>query len=96
MYASRRSPTPLLDEIEHYHPKEAGKPGSQSWDAIFKRVITHNDDGHAAKLVRAIAHGQRVSKPFEGDERFRIKDGLWLQLGNMGEFCARGVLGRVG
>jgi len=96
MYASRRSPTPLLDDIKNYHPKEAGKPGSQSWNAIIKRVNTHPDDGHAAKLVRAIAHGELVSKPYEGSEKFRIKDGMWLQLGNMGEFCSLRGFERVG
>lgn len=96
MYASRRSPTPLLDDIAHYLPKEAGKPGSQSWDAIIKRVIQHPDDGHAAKLVRAIAHGEQISKPYEGSEKFRIKDGMWLQLGNMGELHGQGGFGSGG
>ena len=85
MYASRKAPTPLIHEIESYHPKESGKPESQSWEGIIHRVIKHNDDGHAAKLVRAIAHGEVVSKPYEGDERFKIKGDMWLKLGNMGE-----------
>lgn len=59
-------------------------------------MITHPDDGHAAKLVRAIAHGELVSKPYEGSEKFRIKDGMWLQLGNMGEFCSLRGFERVG
>ena len=96
MYASRHCPAPLLDDIKQYHPKEAGKPESQSWDAIFKRVIAHPDDGHSSKLVRALAHGELVSKPYEGSEKFRIKDGMWLQLGNMGKLYASGRCEKVG
>ena len=84
MYASRHSPPPLLDEIINYHPLEAGKPES-SWDGIIHRVLNHPDDGHASKLIRAIAHGEQVCRPFEDSEKFRIKGKMWLQLGNMGK-----------
>lgn len=80
-YASRGCPKLLFEEIENYVPK---KSDASSWDAIFERVNLIDDDGHAAKLVRALAHGQRISRPWESTENFRIKDSLWLQLGNMG------------
>ena len=81
MYASRRSPEPLLDEIIYYKPTNA----AGTWDNIFKRVSEHPDDGHASKLVRALAHGEALCKPYESDPRFKIKDGMWLQLGHMGK-----------
>ena len=81
MYASRRCPKPLLEEITKYKPKQ-----QSSWDEIIKRVIEHDDDGHGAKLVRAITHGGKVSKPYENSESFRIKDGMWLQLAHMGKW----------
>lgn len=81
MYASRRSPKPLLEEITNYKGKQ-----QSSLDGIIKRVIEHNDDGHAAKLVRAIAHGGEVSRPYEDGEKFRIKNGMWLQLEHMGKW----------
>lgn len=81
MYASRRSPKPLLEEITNYKGKQ-----QSSLDGIIKRVIEHNDDGHAAKLVRAIAHGGEVSRPYEDGENFRIKNGMWLQLEHMGKW----------
>ena len=84
MYASRHCPPPLLDDIIDYQPREAGTAGS-SWEGIVHRVLAHPDDGHASKLVRAIAHGEQVCKPFEGRETLRIEGGMWLQLGNMGE-----------
>ena len=80
MYTSRRSPEPLIDEIVNYKPKIPG-----SWDKVFERVQNHPDDGHASKLVRALAHGEALCKPDDNDPKFRIKDGMWLQLGHMGK-----------
>lgn len=80
-YASRRSPMPLLDEIVHYKPK---CKDASDWNSIIERVNRIDDDGHASKLVRALAHGERFCRPWEKSEKFRIKGGMWLQLGNMG------------
>ena len=80
MYASRRSPKPLLDEITNYRPKQ-----QSSLDGILRRVTAVPDDGHAAKLVRALAHGQQVSKPYDASENFKIKSDMWLQLEHMGK-----------
>jgi len=80
-YASRGCPKLLFEEIENYIPKEME---ASDWSSIFDRVNLIDDDGHAAKLVRALAHGQRISNPWEKSDKFRVKDGLWLKLGNMG------------
>lgn len=72
-----------MDEITHYKPKCAGP-----WAGVFDRVRKHNDDGHAAKLIRALAHGEQICEPFENDQNFRIRGKMWLQLGHMGEFVA--------
>lgn len=81
LYASRRAPPLLLNEITDYKPKQA----ASGWDDLFKRACASEDDGHAAKFVRALANGERISKPYEGNENFRIKGAMWLQLGNMGK-----------
>lgn len=78
LYASRGCPKLLLDEIKDYKPK---KPSG--WEEIFERIKNYEDDGHGAKLVRALAHGQKVSKPYESKDTFRIKGDMWLQLGHM-------------
>ncbi|EON62989.1 hypothetical protein W97_02215 [Coniosporium apollinis CBS 100218] len=83
MYASRRAPDLLLDEITNYKPKEPTADKTDPWGPIFERVGRHEDDGHAAKLVRALAHGQVISAPYEEKDGFRIKGGMWLQLGHM-------------
>jgi len=72
---------PLLNEIMSYMPK---RKEVSDWNAMFDRANSINDDGHACKLVRALAHGERICKSWEDSEKFRIKGAMWLQLGNMG------------
>jgi hypothetical protein len=79
MYASRKSPEIRLDLIKSYKPQ---KPSD--WDEIQSRVCAIEDDGHASKLIRALAHGEHVCKPHEeSDDAFRIRGSDWLQLGHM-------------
>ena len=83
MYASRRSPEPIMSEIINYKPKRP----TEKWEDIFKRVRRLDEDGHCSKLVRALADGERLCEACDsGDDdlRFRIKGGMWLQLGHMG------------
>lgn len=107
MYVSRGSPSLNLAEITEYVPRNPGVgngTGSQeqgakggngnrsAWDAIFARMFAHPDDGHAAKLVRAIAFGESVCRPHETEaegergqekEDMKIHGPMWLQIGNM-------------
>ena len=91
MYASRRSPEPRMDVISNYKPKhqETAKDAvveTGSWGGIFTRVLRHDDDGHAAKLVRALAHGENICAAYSmNDPLFRIKGDIWLRLGHMGK-----------
>lgn len=82
MYASRRSPKLLPEEIARYVPKDVGAGGS--WKALAGRLYAlPKDDGHAVKLLRTVALGERVCAPFEGEEWARVKAGEWLKIGNM-------------
>ncbi|KAF2106589.1 hypothetical protein BDV96DRAFT_507582 [Lophiotrema nucula] len=78
MYASRHSPDLLLNEITDYKSKK-----DSSWEEIFARVKDFEDDGHACKLVRALAHGEQACKTYESKEGFNIKGDMWRKLGNM-------------
>lgn len=81
MYVSRGAPALLLDEVVKY-------PAKDDWATVFTRSILHpGDDGHLAKLARALAHGQKVCQPFEsqGPEKWPISGDLWLKVGNMGK-----------
>lgn len=74
MFASRRCPDMRLDEIRSYQPKQPS-----GWEEIADRVCQFYDDGHAAKLVRALAHGQKICAPYEDKAHFRVKHDDWLQ-----------------
>lgn len=82
MYVSRGAPDLLLDEIARY-------PAKDDWPTLFERSIAHpSDDGHLAKLARAVAHGQKVCQTFEGQglQPMPLSGDLWLKIGNMGEW----------
>ena len=78
MYASRKCPKIGTSEIREYKPKHPS-----GWDGIQDRVCGFYDDGHASKLVRALAHGQKICQPYEYKDEFRIKHDDWLQMGHM-------------
>jgi hypothetical protein len=78
LYVSRGSPPLLLSEVTEYKSKM-----NSDWDQVIKRVNKREDDGHAPKLIRALAHGEQVSKKFEKKEGFRIKGDMWSKVGNM-------------
>ena len=80
-YASRGAPKLLLEEVTHYVPK---KKDASDWASIFERANNVDDDGHGVKLVRALAHGEKLCKPWEEKEWCKIRGGMWLQIGNMG------------
>ena len=78
MYVSRGCPDLLVDEIHNYAPvKESGL------DGVMQRVNKMEDDGHACKLIRAIAHGEVVCKQWESRKGFKIKGNMWGKVGHM-------------
>lgn len=80
MYVSRGVPKLLLEEVTNY-------PVTRGWNEIFHSSVVHpQDDGHVVKMVRAVANGERVCKPFEGqgkEKGFVIHGDMWLKIGNM-------------
>jgi hypothetical protein len=82
MYVSRRTPELLAEVVKEYKGKQ-GK--NDSWDEIFKRIDAFEDDGHGSKLIRTLARGEQVSKPFEteGEEVFPVHGDMWLKLANL-------------
>ncbi|EFQ85821.1 hypothetical protein CFE70_006479 [Pyrenophora teres f. teres 0-1] len=76
MYVSRGCPPLLPQEVSGYKPKKEG-----GLDDVIERVKQIDDDGHAAKLVRAIANAERVCKEWEGREGFEVKGEMWEKVG---------------
>lgn len=89
MFVSRGVPELRLDEVTNYKaPKD--------WNTIFGKSIVHpEDDGHASKLMRALAHGEEVCRPYEAQAKEKgllVTGDMWLKIGNMGEFTINPVL----
>jgi hypothetical protein len=82
MYASRRSPPLLLEEISMYTPKKL-EAGDAEWKGIFSRLIDFDDDGHAIKLGRAVRNAELVSKEWEGEDWAKIRGFMFEKIGNM-------------
>jgi hypothetical protein len=82
MYTSRGTPDLLLEEVAKY-------PAKENWQEIFARSRSHpDDDGHLAKLTRALAHGEKVCQPYEGTNAdMPIRGDMWLRIGNIGKHC---------
>lgn len=84
-YAAGLAPPLLTDEIVKYKPLE---PGS-TWSSIIHRAHAVRDDGHLSKILRALAHGEKVSKSFEQDDLqndrqlLPMKGSMWLMVAHM-------------
>ncbi|KUJ17385.1 uncharacterized protein LY89DRAFT_733239 [Mollisia scopiformis] len=93
MYASRRSPALLQEEISTYVPAKLpaetavtnghGTAKDTEWPGIFERLFEFGDDGHAVKLGRAVRNGEVVSEGFEGEGWCKVKGFMWEKIGNM-------------
>lgn len=82
MYISRGSPELFPAEITNYTPKNP----RDGWHELFARVDALPDDGHASKLVRALANGERVCAEFEGTDEAKgwmIRADMWLAMAHM-------------
>jgi hypothetical protein len=81
LYVSRGCPELLRDEIKNYQPKNP----DDDWSGIIRRVDKFPDDGHASKLVRALAHGEQACKPYESysEDVFPVTQDMFLKLGHM-------------
>ena len=82
LYVSRGAPNLLLDEVTAHR-------ASEGWNTLFAHSNRHpEDDGHLSKVMRAIAHGEIICRPFEAQARERglaITGDMWLKVGNMGK-----------
>jgi hypothetical protein len=59
---------------------------AMGWKELFTAATKEHDDGHVAKLIRALKNGEEVSKPFEAGEfsdSFPVKGDMWLKVARM-------------
>lgn len=83
LYASRGAPNLYPDEITGY-------PISKNWNELFSHSIRDTrDDGHLPKLLRAVASGEQICRPFESQATtqhgLKVAGDMWLKIGNMGK-----------
>jgi hypothetical protein len=96
-FVARGTPELLREEVVGYVPKKVASKGvsngvsgekekATEWNALFERVVRQADDSHAAKLVRAIAHGEKVcGSGAATDEtlKFMVEEDMWIKMGHM-------------
>jgi Questin oxidase-like len=78
-YLGRNTPTLRPEDIKAY---ESTRPGD-SWPEIFERATLFDDDGHIAKLIRILALGEQICKPYEGKKGFVVSGDMWEKMGLM-------------
>ncbi|KAL7270784.1 hypothetical protein RUND412_006495 [Rhizina undulata] len=82
LYVSRNSPELFVDEVRNYVPRD-GPSSVNPWLNLFARAIALEDDGHALKMLRALAHGEKVCRPFLGREGFVFQGDMWVKMAAM-------------
>jgi hypothetical protein len=78
IYASRRAPQLHIEEIRNYKPRHPSE-----WNVVIARACRIPDDGHASKLIRALANGAKICEPYHGKKGFIFETGDWLQMAHM-------------
>ncbi|KAI1982358.1 hypothetical protein LOZ55_000135 [Ophidiomyces ophidiicola] len=77
VYVSRACPEPQVNEIINYK-------ATKTWQQIFEASFASaREDGHAAKLMRTLAYGERSERPSNSTGGFPVKGDMWAKLGNM-------------
>lgn len=74
---------PLLHpEVLDQHVMKTNGGEGTGWDGLFAKVCHHADDGHMIKFVRALANGEKVTRPYEGQPGFPMKTDMFLKAAN--------------
>lgn len=84
MYATVGAPELYIDEITNYVPKVAQDGVGNPWLPIIERGLRLEDDGHTIKVVRALAHGEKLCAGLKGMD-LPVVDDMWCKVATMGE-----------
>ena len=72
----------LCPEVLEGHVMLTNGGRGMDWDSLFEKVCRHADDGHMIKFIRALANGEKASKPYEGQEGFPMRQDMFLRAAN--------------
>ncbi|KAG6311476.1 hypothetical protein E4U22_002640 [Claviceps purpurea] len=56
------------------------------WEELYAAVVKEHDDGHVAKMIRALKNGQEAARPFENGpyrNAFPLHGDMWLKAARM-------------
>ncbi|KAJ2980485.1 hypothetical protein NQ176_g2614 [Zarea fungicola] len=59
---------------------------AMGWEELYAVVNKEHDDGHVAKLIRALRNGQNAAERFEGgefSESFPVHGDMWIKIARM-------------
>jgi hypothetical protein len=73
------------DAFKSYDIKNKLGDEKKHWEDVLIRSTLIEDDGHSSKLIRTLALGRMVSKPYEERAEFKIGGEDWLRIANMVE-----------
>ncbi|KAF2256105.1 hypothetical protein BU26DRAFT_573978 [Trematosphaeria pertusa] len=76
MYAGCGCPPLYAERVRGYVPRFAG----QGWEELFRRAVVYRDEGHVAKLVRALFCAERLGDTAEG---FPVERGEFVRIAHM-------------
>jgi len=72
----------LHPEVLEAHVMKTNDGKGTDWDGLFAKVCSHADDGHMIKFIRALANGEKKSKPYEGQKGFPMRQEMFLKAAN--------------
>lgn len=78
IYAACACPTLYLDRVTDYKPKAPG-----GWDNVVSRAIRYPDDGHTAKLIRALIGARNLSASHTANPELPLAQKDFLQIAHM-------------
>jgi hypothetical protein len=83
LYCSNHVAPLHVSEVSDYIPKKSALGSEGSWDNIISRAVDMSDDGHVAKLIRALAFGKKACESWGEKTPLIIKGEMWRQIGSM-------------
>ncbi|MCJ1441062.1 MAG: hypothetical protein MMC23_001548 [Stictis urceolatum] len=78
-YVAKGSAELRYEEISGYKPVRE----DNTWEDVFERAVNFEEDGHASKLIRALAFGEQRCGKWEGESWMPMKKADWGTVANM-------------
>lgn len=84
LYCQSGAPRLFPEDLRRYKPLFPSE-----WNQIFQRACEYADDGHLAKLIRAVATATQITKPFVRHASYPLTSEQFLTVAHMGMYFLR-------